>query len=160
MIRTYTAADADAMLTLNTANVPDVGPMDADKLELLVAEATLFEIFELDGEICGALVALCEGTRYGSPNYQWFSERHAQFIYVDRIMLSPATRGRGIGVEFYDRVAERGRRDGKPVMCAEVNTVPPNPRSLRFHEQFGFAEVGRERPYGTDEEVAMLEMLL
>jgi len=160
MIRSYTAADADAVLTLNAANVPDVGPIDRDKLALLVAEAAMFEVVELDGEISGALVALTDGARYGSPNYRWFSQRHQHFIYVDRIMLSPATRGQRIGVEIYDRVAAVGRRSNKPVMCAEVNTVPPNPRSLRFHEGFGFTEVGRERPYGTDEEVAMLEMQL
>jgi predicted GNAT superfamily acetyltransferase len=160
VIRPYHPDDADRVLALNKANVPDVGPMDSDKLELLAAEANLFEIVEIDGEICGALVVLADGASYGSPNYRWFSSRHAEFVYVDRIMLSPATRGTGVGVQLYERAASQGRRLGKPILCAEVNTIPSNPRSLRFHQRFGFNEVGRERPYGTDEEVAMLEVPL
>ncbi|MFW2383772.1 MAG: GNAT family N-acetyltransferase [Acidimicrobiales bacterium] len=160
MIRPYHPDDADAVVALNEANVPDVGPMDGVRMDHLIAEAFLFDLVELDGAIEGVLVVMIEGGAYRSPNYRWFSERHPQFIYVDRIMLSPATRGRGFGDELYERVAAAGRAAGKPVMCAEVNTIPPNPRSLRFHERFGFTEVGRERPYGTDEEVAMLEMQL
>jgi predicted GNAT superfamily acetyltransferase len=160
VIRAYCPDDADAVLRLNDANLPDVGPMDMAKLELFAAEAALFEVVELDGEVHGALVVLADGASYASPNYRWFSRRHRLFVYVDRIMLSPATRGKGFGVQLYERAAATGRSEGKVVLCAEVNTNPPNPRSLRFHELFGFVEVGRERPYGTDEEVAMVEMLL
>ncbi len=160
MIRPYRPDDALAVLALNEANVPDVGPMDNDRLDHLLAEAFMFDVVELEGAIEGVLVVMIEGGAYRSPNYRWFSERSPQFIYVDRIMLSPETRGRGLGDELYERVAAAGRAAGKPVMYAEVNTVPPNPRSLRFHERFGFLEVGRERPYGTEEEVAMLEMRL
>ncbi len=134
--------------------------MDMAKLEFFVAEAHLFEVVELGGVVEGALVVLTDGTSYGSPNYRWFAQRHRSFIYVDRIMLSPATRGKGLGRELYGRVAAAGRLAGTSVMCAEVNTIPPNPRSLAFHERFGFVEVGRERPYGTDEEVAMFELPL
>ncbi len=42
------------------------------------------------------------------------------------------------------------------MLAAEVNTEPPNPRSLRFHRRFGFIEVARFRPYGPDAEEAML----
>ncbi len=160
MIRSYRPEDAEVVMALNEANLPDVGPMDMAKLTLLDAEAALFEVVEVDGAIEGALVALTEGTSYASPNYRWFSERHPRFVYVDRIMLSPSIRGKGFGVELYERVAAVGRRKGISMMCAEVNTIPPNPRSLRFHEQFGFVDVGRERPYGTDEEVAMMELPL
>ena len=160
MIRRYADADAHSVLELNEANVPDVGPMDRSKLELLIAEAVLFEVVELEGEVEGALVVLAEGSSYGSPNYRWFAQRHPEFVYVDRIMLSPATRGKGLGVELYERAATAGRQAGKPMLCAEVNTIPPNPRSFRFHQRFGFVELGRERPYGTEEEVAMFEMPL
>ncbi|NNE95230.1 MAG: GNAT family N-acetyltransferase [Acidimicrobiales bacterium] len=160
MIRDFTESDAEAVMALNAANVPEVGPMDRDRLDHLIAESFLFAVIELDGAVEGVLVVMVDGGAYRSPNYRWFSDRHPEFIYVDRIMLSPATRGRGFGDRLYERVAAAGRAAGKPVMCAEVNTVPPNPRSSRFHERFGFVEVGRQRPYGTEEEVALLELPL
>ena len=44
-------------------------------------------------------------------------------------------------------------------LAAEVNIEPPNPRSIRFHERFGFVEVGRLRPYDPDEEVALFNQI-
>ncbi len=158
MIRPYTTADRDALLELNAANVPEVGPMDDAKLELFAAEALRFDVIELDGAIEGALVVLGEGASYRSPNYRWFAERHQRFAYIDRVMLSPAIRGKGWGTALYDAAVTTARALGKPVLTAEVNTAPPNPRSVRFHEGFGFVEVGRVRPYGPDEEVAMFEL--
>ncbi len=160
MIRSYTAADQEALLALNAANVPDVGPMDEDKLALFVAEALRLDVVELDGLIEGALVVLGDRTSYRSPNYRWFAERHERFAYVDRVMLSEATRGQGWGQALYDLAVTTARALGKPVLAAEVNMLPPNPRSVRFHQGFGFVEVGRQRPYGPDEEVAMFELSL
>ena len=160
VIRRFRHSDVDAVLALNAANVPEVGPMDRTKLDLLEDAAALFAVVELDGSIEGALVVLEEGSAYASPNYRWFSDRHDEFAYVDRIMLSPATRGMGWGIKLYDAGVSTARRLGKGVLTAEVNTEPPNPRSVRFHEAFGFVEVGRERPYGPHEEVAMFELIL
>ena len=160
MIRAYRHGDADDVLALNEANVPEVGPMDRTKLDVLADAAALFAVVELDGSIEGALVVLEEGSSYGSPNYRWFSARHDIFAYVDRVMLSPAVRGMGWGVKLYDAGVGTARRLGKGVLTAEVNTEPPNPRSVRFHQAYGFVEVGRERPYGPQEEVAMFELVL
>ena len=37
------------------------------------------------------------------------------------------------------------------LLCAEVNTEPPNPRSLRFHDLFGFDMVAQFEPTGSPE---------
>jgi predicted GNAT superfamily acetyltransferase len=160
VIRPYRPADREALLALNAANVPEVGPMDGAKLELLLAEALRFDVVELDGAIEGALVVLGDGGTYRSPNYRWFAERHERFAYVDRVMLSERLRGQGWGKALYDAAVATARALGKPVLTAEVNTLPPNPRSFRFHEGCGFVEVGRQRPYGPDEEVAMFELVV
>ncbi len=160
MIRSYGQADADRLLTLNAANVPDVGPMDRDKLELLVSEAILVDVLELDGRLEGAIVVLADGGTYDSPNYRWFAQRHRCFAYVDRVMLTPATRGMGWGVAMYERAIAAARDAGKSILTAEVNVEPPNPRSIQFHETLGFVEVGRLRPYRPDEEVALFELAL
>ncbi|MFT7600452.1 MAG: putative GNAT superfamily acetyltransferase [Acidimicrobiales bacterium] len=161
MIRTYLPADAAEVLTLNADNVPEVGDMDASKLALFESMAPFFRVVEVDGKVVGALVGLTEeSTAYGSPNYAWFSERHDNFAYIDRVMLAETTRGQGWGPALYDQFAEWATSSDRHLLCAEVNTVPDNPRSIRFHELYGFVEMARCNPYGPDEEVAMFEKWL
>jgi len=156
MIRSYTPADRSAVLAINDANVPDVGPLDDAKLDLLLDEAESFLVVEIDSVVVGLMVLLGPGGTYASPNYRWFSERYDQFVYVDRIALAESARGRGWGPALYARFEELALERGVVTMAAEVNTVPFNERSLRFHAIAGFEEVDRCRPYGGDEEVAML----
>ncbi len=132
MIRDYTSADAATVLALNESNMPEVGPMDRKKLELLVAESPCFKVVDIGGVVAGMLIMLDEKSSYASLNYQWFRNRHASFAYVDRIALGEAARGQGWGPALYDLATSYGVAKGKPFLCAEVNTVPPNPRSMRF----------------------------
>lgn len=156
MIRPYDDADRSAVLTINEACVPEVGPMDDAKLDLLLGESIAFLVVEVGAAVVGFMVLLGPGGTYSSPNYRWFSERYEDFAYVDRIALSEAARGLGWGPALYDHFETVARQRGVPTMAAEVNTVPLNQRSLRFHQIAGFEEVGRCQPYGGDEEVAML----
>jgi len=156
-IRARTGAHDDALRAVNAANVPEVGPLDDDRVELFTTSAAAFDVVELDGVVAGVFVGLAEGLPYDSANYRWFAERHDRFAYVDRIALQPAARGLGIADVLYDRFERWAVATGRAVVCAEVNVVPPNPRSLRFHERRGFSVVGELSPYGTDERVAMVE---
>ena len=160
-IRTYQSADAQAVLALNSANVPEVGEMDEAKLALFVEISPFFKIVEAEGEVVGLLVGLTEqSTRYPSSNYQWFVDRHAKFSYIDRIAIAEVGRGRGWGPALYKKFAAWAIENGSEWLCAEVNTEPDNPRSHRFHQLFGFTDVQRCRPYSPDGEVAMYEMPL
>ena len=156
MIRPYEPADRIAVLAVNDANVPDVGPMDDAKLDLLVTEAISFDVVVVDDAVVGLLILLGPGGTYPSPNYRWFSERFDDFVYVDRIALAEAARGQGWGPQLYEHAESVARQREVETLTAEVNTVPPNDRSLRFHTIAGFDEVARCHPYGGDEEVAML----
>lgn len=160
-IRPRTAADDDALRFVNAANVPEVGVLDDDRLALFSAAASRFEVVELAGPdgaaIVGLFVGLVEGLPYQSPNYRWFAQRHPRFAYVDRIALQPEVRGLGVADALYEAFEDFARRTDRPVVCAEVNTEPPNPRSLRFHLRRGFVVVDEVSPYGTDERVAMVE---
>ena len=156
-IRPRTPADDDGVRAVNAANVPEVGPLDDDRLALFSEVAPHFDVVEIDGVVCGLFVGLGEGMAYASPNYRWFDERHERFAYVDRIALQPEARGLGIADEIYDRFEAWAAETGRAVVCAEVNVVPPNPRSMRFHQRRGFAGVGELAPYGTEERVALVE---
>lgn len=155
-IRPYRPEDASAVLALNAANVPEVGPMDRPKLDHFAQCAEWFPVVEVAGEVVGYAILLVEGTVYGSPNYAWFCERFERFLYVDRIAVAAHATRKGIGRRIYREAIALAEKGQRPALCAEVNTVPPNPRSMAFHEGFGFQEQGRTRPYGGDEEVSML----
>lgn len=159
-IRAVNPADIDRVVEVNRANEPEVGPLDEERVALFLERAEHFDVVEVDGEIVGVFVGLAEGLEYASPNYRWFCDRHARFAYVDRIALQPAARGLGVAAAIYERFAEWAQSTGRPVVCAEVNTVPPNPRSLAFHRRQGFVAVAEIAPYGGEERVAMVEKAL
>lgn len=156
-IRPVRRTDLPAVRALNAANVPAVGPLDDQRIELFLSEAEAFWVALADGAVVGLFVGLLAGHDYASPNYQWFSRRHEQFAYVDRIALAPSTRSTGLADRIYDRWEELARAADAAVLCAEVNVAPPNPRSLAFHVRRGIVPVAEIAPYGDDQRVAMLE---
>ena len=163
-IRDLETGDEAVVRSLNRANQPAVGPLDDDRFTLFRSCASRgtgrFEVVCVDEEVVGLFVGLVEGVDYASPNYRWFSQRHPRFAYVDRIALASEARGIGAADALYDRFEDWARPADRPVMCAEVNVEPPNPRSLRFHERRGFVVVDEVAPYGGDERVAMVEKRL
>lgn len=159
-IRDVSLSDVDAVTAVNAANEPEVGPLDETRVALFLDGAERFQLVELDGEVVGVFVGLVEGMDYQSPNYRWFCDRHDRLAYVDRIALQPPARGMGIAAAIYDDFGAWADESGRPVLCAEVNTVPENARSLAFHRRRGFTVVDEIAPYGGDERVAMVELAL
>lgn len=159
VVRPLEAADLDAVRELNAANVPAVGVLDDDRVALFRRAATWWVALH-DDTLVATLVGLREGVEYASPNYRWFADRHPRFAYVDRIAVAPAARGTGLAQQLYERWFALARTDEVPVVCAEVNVVPPNPRSTAFHLRLGFSSVAELAPYDGDERVALMERAL
>jgi predicted GNAT superfamily acetyltransferase len=158
MIRAYQPGDADRVLALNEQCVPEVGSVDRAALGQLAEWAAQVVVVDVDGAIIGLLIGLVEQTPYQSPNYAWFSQRHESFAYIDRVAIDERNRGAGWGPALYRHFEAWAVDAGKPILCAEVNTEPPNPRSLRFHDLFGFTMVAQTRPTGSDDHrVGMME---
>lgn len=159
LLRPYEPTDAAGALALNQANVPEVGSADAERWDWLLSLAAHAEVAVDGGAVVAFLVAFAEGSTYDSPNYRWFGARHPRFGYVDRVAVAEAHRGTGIAHELYRSFEAWGRARGADVLCAEVNTVPPNPRSLRFHQRLGFAPVAELEPWADEPGhlVAMVE---
>lgn len=157
--RPYEPGDATGARALNQANVPEVGSADAERWDWLVDLAAHVEVVESEGEVVAFLVAFAEGSAYDSPNYRWYGARHDRFAYVDRVAVAEAHRGTGIAHELYRSFEAWGRGRGAGVLCAEVNTMPPNPRSLRFHERLGYLPVAELEPWSDEpgHRVAMVE---
>lgn len=136
--------DLPAVLDLNAAEVPKVGPLDADGLARLVAMCDLALLAEDGDGLLGMVLALAPGAAYGSPNYGFFERRGTDHLYVDRIAVTARARRQGIASALYDAVEQRAGETGRGEVTCEVNVVPRNDGSLRFHAARGFAEVGRQ----------------
>ena len=66
---------------------------------------------------------------------------------MDRVVVCESSRGLGIGQLLYRHTFEVAATGARSV-CAEINVMPPNPASLRFHERAGFVEIGRRKLAG------------
>ena len=158
-------ADLGAVVTLNEAAVPAVNRVDSHFFRRMmpVSECFLTRRFPAevhpesvnDGGLEGFLLLLPPGLDYDSVNYRWFSERYADFLYVDRIVVAGSARRRGVGRALYDAACRRATARGWPLAC-EVNVEPPNPQSMAFHEAFGFGEVGRQHTEGGTKTVSLM----
>jgi predicted GNAT superfamily acetyltransferase len=144
ILRPISPADHAEVLRLNAQSVHYLSPLTASGLEALQAQAALHRVVADEHGICGFLITLAQGADYGSPNYRWFADRHAHFLYVDRIVVSSETRTHGAGSLLYGQVFDYARDHDFPIVCCEFDVEPPNPASERFHRKFGFAEVGRQ----------------
>ncbi len=151
--RSVTTTDLPTLLELNNAAVPAVNALDLAQLgELVDMSAAALTVDSLE---C-LLLALRPGLSYASANYRWFSDRYPDFLYVDRIVVGPGARDAGLGTLLYAEVDDCARRLRLPRITCEVNVVPPNPGSQRFHRRIGFSSVGRLRGDG-GKEVGMME---
>jgi predicted GNAT superfamily acetyltransferase len=144
-LRSATTADFDAILSLNEESVTALSPLTRVRLAALHAGAALHLVMEDGARVIAFLLALREGTAYDSPNYRWFAQRYERFLYVDRVVVSTAARGRGVGARLYEALFEFAATQSVGLVTCEYDVEPPNPASERFHARFGFSEVGRQR---------------
>ena len=135
-------ADFEAVVALNDCEVQHTSPMDVNRLAFLVALSSYCKVVTVENQVVAFLIALREGAAYENDNYRWFSERFPIFIYVDRIVVDAGFAGRGLGSLLYRDLFEFARSQRVATVTCEFNVEPPNRASQRFHDQFGFKEVG------------------
>lgn len=141
VIRDVTPADHAAILDINNATYPAMNILDADALAAIIAECAYARV-AVDGDgVAAFLLGLPPGAQYDSDNYRWFSARYDDFLYVDRIAVHPRAQNQKLGAALYDDMAQWGA-SRYPCILAEVNLIPPNPGSQRFHARHGFTSVG------------------
>ncbi|HEX7062261.1 MAG TPA: GNAT family N-acetyltransferase [Woeseiaceae bacterium] len=142
-IRDVRPEELEAILALNEAAVPHVNSVPLAQLEKFRREAAYFRVAVVGGRIGGFLVGLTPEADYASPNFLWFRRRYAAFGYVDRVAIAEDARRFGLGSRLYADF-EGHFRGHVPRLVCEVNLVPPNEPSMRFHERHGFAKVGEQ----------------
>jgi len=144
MIRDATPSDYAAILAINLESEHFLAPLDLAQLARLHAMADRLRVVDVGGEVAAFLIVLREGAAYDSPNYRYFATRQDRFLYVDRIVVAGAHQREGWGDALYRELFEYARHVGVPSVTCEVDVVPPNDGSHRFHARFGFHELGRQ----------------
>jgi len=146
-------ADQAKVLALNNQFSVETSLLEAPKLAAMVKEAFLATRI---GDVDAFLIVFDQHARYDSPNFVWFRDRFADFVYVDRIVTGPQARGKGYARALYGDLFTKAVAAGHRRVVCEVNLDPPNPVSDAFHATLGFAEVGHQALQGTSKTVRYL----
>jgi predicted GNAT superfamily acetyltransferase len=146
-VRSMAHDDLKWALGLNQANLPALGDETAASFAHLLDVSAFALVATVDGVRAGFSISMTAGADYASVNYRWFCDRHAEFIYLDRVAVDAGMRTVGVGRALYaetDRLGSAATAPGLP-FCLEVNLEPRNDESLAFHDRMGFVEVGQQR---------------
>lgn len=152
-LRRYHRDDLATIHAINEAAYPAVGTETVEDLGH-IADQSVIALVADDadtGEIAGFCLVLAPGADYDSMNFLWFVDRYDDFVYLDRVAISPAYQRRGLGRSMYAEVERlvAALRPGATQFTLEVNLRPRNDQSLAFHAGLGFVEVGQqETDYG------------
>jgi len=159
-IRDATDADFPAILVLNTEWVHFTSPLDEAALSRLHSASAYHRVVASGDRLLGFLLALPPGTDYASPNYRWFEERGDGFLYVDRVIVDASAQGQGVARMLYDDLIAFARASGVVRIVCELDVEPPNAASARFHDAYGFREVGTQWVAGGSKRVSLRELTL
>ncbi len=146
-----------ALLALNNAHAQELSWLEPERLRHMLAEAFLACRI---GPAEAFLLAFDQSAAYDSPNFLWFRARYARFVYVDRVVVAAAARGRGHARRLYGALFAQAAAAGHDRVVCEVNADPPNPASDAFHAALGFHEVGTAAIHGGQKTVRYFERLL
>jgi len=128
------------LLALNNAFAQELSYLSPEKAAHLVREAVMACRV---GEADALLLAFDQKAAYENLNFEWFRDRFARFIYIDRVVVSPAMRGQGLARELYKALFARAASLQHSQVVCEINLDPPNPASDAFHASLGFEQVGQ-----------------
>lgn len=152
-IRLAQKSDLSKVLELNEAALPHVSKVQLDDMDRFLKQADPFLIVEQDNEIAGFMIVLQSGLDYSSLNYAFFKNNYSDFDYVDRIVIAEPFRGQKLGTALYHHLIDNTDRS---IITCEVNTKPPNPDSMAFHNGLGFTQVAEQVTEKGKKSVAML----
>ena len=142
-----------ALLALNNAHATELSWLEPERFGTLLGRA--FHARHI-GAADAFLLAFDQDADYDSPNFLWCRERYPRFVYIDRIAVAPAARGRGHARRLYADLVETAAAGGHSIVLCEVNAEPPNPASDAFHAALGFTEIGQADIHGGSKTVRYL----
>jgi predicted GNAT superfamily acetyltransferase len=130
----------NGLLALNNSNAQETSLLTRAGFDRMISSASVATFIAPSAAF---LLAFEESDAYEGGHFLWFRSRFDRFLYVDRVVVAAAYRRRGFGRLLYCDLIKRAEQRGHTRVVCEVNLVPPNPTSDKFHAAHGFEEVGR-----------------
>lgn len=144
-IETIAPANESTVLSLNNRHAEELSWLEAERLSFMLGQAFYARRI---GTVEAFIMTFDQDADYDSPNFLWLKQRFPRFVYVDRVAVDEAARGRGHARRFYEDLFEQAKRADHTVVTCEVNAEPPNPASDAFHARLGFHEIGTATIHG------------
>lgn len=142
MIGPLTSEHYPQFLQMNERFVHWLSPLTQDDLIHILG---LAKYARQIGNGDGALIAYAHDVEYPDHwNLKWLRSRIKNFFYIDRVIIDETAHGKGYGRALYNDLAGFARNAGYEALACEVNTVPDNPASHRFHLSMGFTPIGEQ----------------
>jgi len=133
-------AASEPLLALNNDHCIELSPLTLPELDQII-RASFFSATINNSD--ALLISFDQTSAYQHVNFLWFRERYDRFVYVDRVVVSRAARGKGYARALYTDLFQHAKSAGHSRIACEVNLNPPNPVSDAFHASLGFYEIGR-----------------
>lgn len=138
------ASNIGGLLELNNLHAQETSSLNDNQFRHLLGEACYSRTVAPSQAL---MLAFDPHARYYSPNFLWFCERFANFVYIDRVIVSQGSRRQGLAAALYQDLFKWAALHHYDLAGCEVNAVPPNPASDSFHEKMGFTRVGDGEPH-------------
>jgi len=145
------------ILANNEQYVHWLAPLDMHGLEKLIAAASYARQTEAGK---GVLIGFRSDSPHQSDNLTWLRNKFESFVYIDRVIIGETAQGKGYGRALYQDYENFARGNRFPRMVCEVNTIPDNPGSHKFHERMGFRPCGEMDMLGGKKRVRYYEKTL
>lgn len=159
-IRGARRSDLPEVVALNLESEHFLSPLDDAALERLHARAAYHRVVHVDGKVGAFLLAFRDGSDYAASNFRWFAQRYDAFVYIDRVVVATRHRGLRLGSALYRDLLQFARNEGVTHVTCEYDLEPYNPASAKFHQSFGFVEVGQRLTDGNKKRVSMQHLAL
>jgi uncharacterized protein len=143
-IRIAEPGDFARLVDLNAEVQQHTSAMDIARLAELDVLASFHKVILVDGRLAGFILAMRENCAYLNDNYAFFAARYETFVYIDRIVIAPDFAGLKLGSMLYRDLFDYARMNAITAVTCEYNIEPPNEPSRRFHDKFGFKQVGSQ----------------
>lgn len=142
IVRDGQVNDLTDILSINRLSLPGVSLLDAHEFAILCNASRFFRVLEVDNLIAGYLFALDRHASYDGEEFNWFCDNiDGEFVYIDQIAVAPEHRKSGFAAVLYDDLEKSSLKHQAIALVCEVNLIPENIPSRKFHFKAEFAEV-------------------